>query len=225
MYSFFHNYNRYNKCSQCFYIANPGVNIFLTHSAFNTKCKNPANPNLTRSKNANVLYLNVLLPASQTDKDGTETLSQVHISKHSHQKRTMSLTLYTFLFTVADQNPAFEIWPPGFPSWVSEYNSGKGVAGGCWGQCLSLSWSRVGRAWWGSSCGHVNRKVRVQCEGLNLWAVYQRANEAEQSWERRGERGGGGSRQRGKGRERGLKVKGGRGRRVCWWKRVRKRMS
>lgn len=121
--------------------------------------------------------------------------------------------------TVSEQNTAFELWWPGFPLCVSEYNSGKGVAGGCRGQYLSLGWSRVWSVWWGSSCGHVNRKVRVQYEGLNPWAVYQIANEAEQHWERLRDGGGGEKR-----RERGQKVKGGRGKKGgLMWKSLRKR--
>lgn len=44
--------------------------------------------------------------------------------------------------------------------------------------CLLAGVEGVGGV--GSSCGHVNRKVRVQREGLNLRAVYQLANEAQQ---------------------------------------------
>lgn len=70
-----------------------------------------------------------------------------------------------------------------FPSSMSGHNSGTGVLCGRWGPYPSWSCSRVWSVWWGLSSGHVNRKVRVQREGLSPWVVYQIANEAEQSCE------------------------------------------
>lgn len=155
---------------------------------------------------------------------GRSRLQNISVRVRNMRCQTVDVFLQVYERETQHLNFGHQVSP-----FVCEYNSVKGGRGGSWvvwgggeGVCkcpyLSLSWRRVlgGYVWWGSSCGHVNRKVRVQCEGLNLWAVYQIANEAEQSWEGPREWGEGGRR---KGREkekRGKKVERGGGVMGVW---------